>query len=118
MINFENKKKLITLGISCAIIFIVLYLITNISAVSGFFSSIFAVLSPIVIGAAIAYILNPLLKLFEFKVFKKMKSKAAPVFNIREIIALCLCQNGRLNSASARVKIPSVTTFLFFLVNA
>ena len=77
MINFENKKKLITLGISCAIIFIVLYLITNFSAVSGFFSSIFAVLSPIIIGAAIAYILNPMLKLFEYKVFKKMKSKAA-----------------------------------------
>ncbi len=77
MINFENKKKLITLGLSCAIIFIVLYLITNFSAVSGFFSSIFAVLSPIIIGAAIAYILNPMLKLFEYKVFKKMKSKAA-----------------------------------------
>ena len=77
MINFENKKKLFTLGISCAIIFISLYLITNFTAISGFFSSIFSVLSPIIIGAAIAYILNPLLKVFEYKVFKRMKSKAA-----------------------------------------
>lgn len=77
MINFENKKKLFTLGISCAIIFISLYLITNFSAISGFFASIFSVLSPIIIGAAIAYILNPLLKLFEYRVFKKLKSKAA-----------------------------------------
>ena len=76
MINFENKKKLFTLGISCAIIFISLYLITNFTAISGFFSSIFSVLSPLIIGAAIAYILNPLLKLFEYRVFKKLKSKA------------------------------------------
>ena len=77
MINFENKKKLFTLGISCAIIFISLYLITNFTAISGFFASIFSVLSPIIIGAAIAYVLNPLLKLFEYRAFKKLKSKAA-----------------------------------------
>ena len=76
MVNFENKKKLITVAISCAIFFTVFYLITNVEAVSTFFSSILNVVSPIIIGAAIAYILNPLLKIFEFKVFKKMQRKA------------------------------------------
>ena len=78
MVNFENKKKLVTVAISCAIFFTVFYLITNVDAVSTFFSSILNVVSPIIIGAAIAYILNPLLKIFEFKVFKKMKRKALP----------------------------------------
>ncbi len=75
MISFESKKKLVTVSISCAVIFLVLYLITNFSALSGFFGGVFSVLSPLLIGAAIAYILNPLLKLFEFKIFKKLKSK-------------------------------------------
>ena len=76
MINFENKKKLVTAAIACAIFFTVFYFITNVEAVSTFFSGILAVLSPIIIGAAIAYLLNPLLKIFEFKVFKKMNKKS------------------------------------------
>ena len=75
MANFENKKKLVVAAISCAIIFTVFYLITNLSAVSNFFSGILSVFSPIILGAAIAYMLNPVLRLFEFKIFKKMKNK-------------------------------------------
>lgn len=76
MVNFENKKKLVTAAILCAIFFTVFYFIANVEAVSTFFSGILSVLSPIIIGAAIAYLLNPLLKIFEFKVFKKMSSKS------------------------------------------
>ena len=76
MVNFENKKKLVTVAISCAIFFTVFYLITNVEAVSTFFSGVLDVVSPIIIGVAIAYILNPLLKIFEFKVFKNMQRKA------------------------------------------
>ena len=54
MVNLENKKKLVTLAISCAIFFTAFYLITNIAAISAFFSSILDVFSPIIIGAAIA----------------------------------------------------------------
>lgn len=65
------------MGIWCAVIFTVFYIITNLTAITAFFASIFSVLSPIIVGAAIAYLLNPILKLFEYKVFKRMKSKGA-----------------------------------------
>ncbi|MBO5416930.1 MAG: AI-2E family transporter [Clostridia bacterium] len=81
----EKKKKLLTLGISCAIIFTILYLITNFTAITAFFGSIFTVLTPIIVGAAIAYLLNPILKLFEYKIFKNLKSKG-----VRRALSLIL----------------------------
>jgi predicted PurR-regulated permease PerM len=33
------------------------------------------VLSPIIIGIAIAYILNPILKLYEYKILRRLKNK-------------------------------------------
>ena len=77
MLNNNNKSKLLRTGISCATVFVILYLITNLSAITGFLSSVFSVLSPIAVGAAIAYMLNPILKLFEYKILKKLKSKSA-----------------------------------------
>lgn len=84
-IDFENKKKVYTIGFSLAIAFMLLYFLINVSAVSGFFSGIFSVISPILIGATIAYLLNPLLKLFEYKILRKLKNK-----NMRRILSLIL----------------------------
>lgn len=75
--ELQNKKKLCKIGISCAVIFVVLYFITNITAITEFISGVFSVLAPIIIGGAIAYMLNPILKLFEYKVLKKLKNKSA-----------------------------------------
>lgn len=75
MFNPDNKKRIITLFLICAIAFVVLFAIVNIGAISNFFKAIVSVFSPILIGAGIAYLLNPLLKLFEFKVFKKIPNK-------------------------------------------
>ncbi len=72
----ENKKAMKMTLFICAIVFVVWYAITNFSAVSGLWSAVLKVLSPIIIGFAIAYILNPLLRLFEFKVYKKIPSKS------------------------------------------
>lgn len=46
-----------------------------ISSVAAFFKKCISVLAPLLYGAAIAYIMNPLLKLFEKRVFKKIKRK-------------------------------------------
>ena len=46
----------------------------NISAIGAVLSSILSVCAPIIFGALFAYMLNPLLKLFEFKVFKKIRN--------------------------------------------
>lgn len=47
--------------------------------------SLFGILSPILIGIVLAYIMNPLVKVFEDKVFGKMKRK-----NARHLIAVIL----------------------------
>ncbi len=47
--------------------------------------SLFGILSPILIGIVLAYIMNPLVKVFEDKVFGKMKGK-----NARHLIAVIL----------------------------
>lgn len=75
MLNPENKKRTLFLFFLCALAFVILYAIVNIEALSAFFGTILSVLSPIIIGACIAYLLNPLLHFYEFKVFKKIKRK-------------------------------------------
>ena len=72
----NNNKKTNKLWVTLAIISIVLYLVANISAVTNLAEAILSVIAPILIGAAIAYLLNPLLKLFEFKILKKLKSNS------------------------------------------
>ena len=72
----DNKKKGGRLIGLCCVIFVALFAIVNISAISEFLGKILSVISPILIGAAIAYLLNPLLKLYEFKVFKKIQKKS------------------------------------------
>ena len=75
MFNPDNKKRIITLFLIAAIAFVILFAIVNIQAISSFFGAVVSVFSPILIGAGIAYLLNPLLKLYEFKIFKKIKNK-------------------------------------------
>ena len=77
MNNSENPKKKnhVFIFLVCAIIFVSIFVIVNISSFSNVFSALFSVLLPIILGAALAYFLNPILKFYEFKVFKKMKNK-------------------------------------------
>lgn len=76
ILDTENKNKLYKIALTAAIIFVILFFLTNVPVISAFFGGVFSVLSPLIIGGAIAYLLNPLLKLFEYKVFKKMKNNA------------------------------------------
>lgn len=73
---FENKKKGLAIVLMLVVIaFVLFYAIVNFGAISGFFSSAMAIFSPIIIGAGLAYVLNPLLRFFEYKVFAKMERK-------------------------------------------
>lgn len=72
----KNSKKYVTRILVCVIIFVSAFVIVNFSNVTGVFGAILSVLLPIILGAALAYFLNPILKLYEFKVFKKIKNKA------------------------------------------
>ena len=71
--------------LACFILFVILYIIVNIQIFSNMFTSILNVCTPIILGAAIAYILNPLLKLFETKALKKIQKK-----NVRRGLSLFL----------------------------
>lgn len=69
------KQNMNVVWLICAILFISLYAMVNISSITGIFSGVLSVLTPIILGAAIAYLLNPILKIFEKCVFKKLKNK-------------------------------------------
>ena len=58
-----------------AIIFLIILLIINISPIKSFSSKVVDIIAPIILGAAIAYLLNPILKFLEFIVFKNIKNK-------------------------------------------
>ncbi len=72
-----------------ALVFVAAYCIVNRDRLSSFFSSaegIGNVLSPLFIGCITAYLLNPILKFYEYIVFRKLKRKG----NLRLYISL-LC---------------------------
>ena len=71
----RHKRSKSGLALFCAFAFLILYIIVNASVFGGVFSAVMSVLTPIILGGALAYMLNPILKLFEFKVFKKLKNK-------------------------------------------
>ncbi len=72
----SKKRNLTIIGVTCAIIFTSLYTIINIGVLSDLFSAVLSVFAPIILGAAFAYMLNPILKLFEYKIFKRIKRKS------------------------------------------
>ena len=80
MFGFDDrKKKIFTIcSIVYAILILLVVIITNFEKFSAFFAWInekIAILSPIVIGAIIAYLVSSLVRLFQNKVFFKIKSK-------------------------------------------
>lgn len=79
------KKGIIVALLVCAIVFVALFSLINMGVLGGALSSIFSVFAPVLIGFAIAYILNPILRLYEFKVFKKIKKKSV----LRGLSILC-----------------------------
>lgn len=79
------KKGIVITLVICAVVFVFLFAMVNIGVVGDTFSSITSVFTPILIGFATAYILNPVLRFYEFKVFKKIKKKNT----IRGLSILC-----------------------------
>lgn len=61
-------------GVLCAVaIFFIVFL--NVNSISGFFEGVTRVLAPIIIGFVLAYIIDPVAKFFETKVFVKLKKE-------------------------------------------
>lgn len=65
------KKRWLFFG-TLAVIFVVAYCIVNVDSFSTVFKRISNVISPVIIGCVIAYLCNPILKFYEYLVFRKL----------------------------------------------
>lgn len=71
-------------GVLCAVaIFFIVFL--NVNSISGFFEGVTRVLAPIIIGLVLAYIIDPVAKFFETKVFVKLKKE-----NLRRTLSVVI----------------------------
>ncbi|HOP12159.1 MAG TPA: AI-2E family transporter [Oscillospiraceae bacterium] len=79
---FKTPKVVTGLIVTfCGILFYLL--LSNITGVGNFFGGVLNVLSPFIWAAIFAYILNPAVKFFEDKAFRKMKRrKAAHILSV------------------------------------
>lgn len=81
MDNEQQKSKRSTLILVSVAVYAVLALlfiiIINSAAISKWLSNMLSVLAPLIVGAAMAYLSNPLLVMFERRVFKKMRSRGS-----------------------------------------
>lgn len=89
-----NKKKLSEKkwynGAIIGCITVAFYvLLTNLGPVLGMLRTFIGFFTPVIIGAVIAYIINPLAKFFYYRVLKKMKVGTAR-WNLSVVIALTL----------------------------
>ncbi len=71
----NSKQKIQATVVVFALIILGILITVNLSSIGSFFSVILSIVSPIIIGFAIAYMLNPILKFFEFVVFKRVRAK-------------------------------------------
>ena len=69
---------------------VLLYLLlSHFSVITGWISSLWKLLSPVVIGIIVAYLLNPISDFFEFKAFGKMKNRSSAHFLSVVVTVLC-----------------------------
>ena len=64
----------VALGILCVVAACYIIL-SNLGFISGFFNYVTRVLSPIIIGLVLAYIIDPIAKFFEAKIFRKLRKE-------------------------------------------
>lgn len=81
----KEKNKIAIIITAFALILLLILIIVNIDSLKEFINLVLGILTPIIIGAAMAYVLNPLLKFFEFTVFSKIKNKKV----IRALSLVC-----------------------------
>lgn len=80
----QNKKLLIALTVYCALI-VAMLLIANMESFKTWVGGIMLVLRPVIIGLCLAYLANPFFRLFERKLFYKLR----PVGLRRALSLLC-----------------------------
>lgn len=75
--ELNRKKRLDAKAVSffvLGITAVVLFLIVNIQAVTDFFRTVGGHIAPLVVGAVIAYLCDPILRFYEYTLFRRVKS--------------------------------------------
>ena len=70
---FENKYTQVVVSICIVILFY--FFVLHIGDVVGVFHGLFKIMSPLIIGLVFAYIMHPIVDMFENKLLKKVKNK-------------------------------------------
>lgn len=78
-LNFNKKHLTTALYACCVILFTIVcvYFVMHIDSLKNIISGIWAIISPVAYGAIVAYIINPILNLFERRVFISKECRAA-----------------------------------------
>ncbi len=77
------QKRWLFFG-TVAVIFVIAYCVVNVDSFTNVFKRIGDVISPLIVGVVIAYLCNPILKFYEYIVFRKLKRKG----NLRSGLSL------------------------------
>lgn len=71
--KIKGQKVYMIAALAVAITGILLYAIVNIGAIKEFIGRVWVIFAPVVYGFCIAYLCNPIMKIFDNHVFKKIK---------------------------------------------
>lgn len=87
----ENSKKIVHIGGAIAFIAIALFFFfSNFDVLKIWVHNVFQVLMPFIIGFVIAFLMNPIMILFETKVFAGLPGSKKLKRNISAILAVIL----------------------------
>ncbi|HBF15676.1 MAG TPA: hypothetical protein DDW30_08390 [Clostridiales bacterium] len=78
-------KRLVTWIIVYAVVFFLIVALSNLSAINSFLARVLDVLAPVLLGLCIAYLINPLFRIFERRVFYRVRPTS-----LRRTLALLL----------------------------
>lgn len=81
--NKNLKKKVLIGAIVCAIAFLALLFVSAAVEIKAWFLGVLLILRPILIGLVMAYLLNPIFRIFERKLFKRLRP-----FGLRRTLSL------------------------------
>ena len=76
----SQNQKYLTIAVYALIVLmatiLVVFFFLNLDIITGFFKKLVKICAPLIYGACIAYAINPLMKLYEEKVFRPRRKKA------------------------------------------
>lgn len=117
-IHFDDdmKKKILTYGSVAAIGILLYFSVFNMDSIHGFFSSFFGLISPFILGFAIAFLLNKPMEFIEEKLLGKLKIKQTHKRNIAAIGAIIF--GIIIVGAFLALLIPQLAQSIFSLIQA